>query len=160
MILCSVHLPRRAENFGVKSRYRDISPACMGGGGVSAKKSALRDVSPKLECNKPYVWGQANLLTKRGEISGTLVSFQDSSDPRQSLQWVQSFVAGGCLDIIGLVNANRNHFSGKIIYLVVQTMENPPNKLRIMGNMLFLLSVSASDSSDFSSINQKFENLA
>ena len=33
--LSIVYLPRRAENFGVKSLYRDISTVDMGGGGVS-----------------------------------------------------------------------------------------------------------------------------
>ena len=43
-----VYLPRRAENFGVKSLYRDISTVDMGGEGGSQKKCDLRDFFAEL----------------------------------------------------------------------------------------------------------------
>ena len=49
-----VHLPRRAENFGIKSLYRDISTVDMGGEGGSQKKCEIRDVSAELWFEKPY----------------------------------------------------------------------------------------------------------
>ena len=102
---------------------------------------------------KTWILCQGGLWTERRAFSLLNVSFQHLDDSRKSLKWIVSFAAGGNLDILNLIIANRDHYCAQIQMFITRTMVFSPTKPILMEIFSFLLSTEASSYAEISPEN-------